>query len=124
MLDNKIFVVNFFVSIIPAAIIANWFYYKNDRSVAASILLHSMLNGGIGVNQCGASREVHCDGSVFRNSGRTYGRRSPIIFRGSAQFLVRAITTHRDIIRPRRTFHKPIRPVRFSAGSRPCGATV
>ena len=44
MMDNKIFVVNFFVSIIPAAIIANWFYYKNDRSVAASVLLHSMLN--------------------------------------------------------------------------------
>jgi hypothetical protein len=44
MMDNKIFVVNFFVSIVPAAIIANWFYYKNDRSVAASILLHSMLN--------------------------------------------------------------------------------
>ena len=44
MMDNKIFIVNFFVSIIPAAIIANWFYYKNDRSVAASVLLHSMLN--------------------------------------------------------------------------------
>jgi uncharacterized protein len=44
MMDNKIFVVNFFVSIIPAAIIANWFYYKNDRSVAASVLLHSILN--------------------------------------------------------------------------------
>jgi membrane protease YdiL (CAAX protease family) len=44
MMDNKIFVVNFFISVIPAAIIANWFYYKNDRSIAASGLLHSMLN--------------------------------------------------------------------------------
>jgi membrane protease YdiL (CAAX protease family) len=43
-MDNKIFVANFFVSIIPAAIIANWFYYKNNRSIAAAILLHSMLN--------------------------------------------------------------------------------
>jgi membrane protease YdiL (CAAX protease family) len=43
-MDNKIFVANFFVSVIPAAIIANWFYYKNNRSIAAAILLHSMLN--------------------------------------------------------------------------------
>jgi membrane protease YdiL (CAAX protease family) len=42
--DSKIFVANFFVSIIPAGIIANWFYYKNDRSIAAAILLHAMLN--------------------------------------------------------------------------------
>lgn len=44
MMDNKIFVANFFISVIPAAIIANWFYYRNDRSIVASILLHSMLN--------------------------------------------------------------------------------
>jgi membrane protease YdiL (CAAX protease family) len=43
-MDSKIFVANFFVSIIPAGIIANWFYYKNDRSIAAAILLHAMLN--------------------------------------------------------------------------------
>jgi len=43
-MPNKIFVANFFVSIIPAAIIANWFYYKNDRSIGAAILLHAMLN--------------------------------------------------------------------------------
>ena len=42
--DNKIFVANFFASIIPVAFIANWFYYRNDRSITASILLHSMLN--------------------------------------------------------------------------------
>jgi membrane protease YdiL (CAAX protease family) len=43
-MDNKLFLVNFFVSIIPAAIIANWFYYKNDRSILAAVLLHSGLN--------------------------------------------------------------------------------
>jgi membrane protease YdiL (CAAX protease family) len=43
-MDNKAFVANFFVSVIPAAIIANWFYYKNSRSIVASVLLHSMLN--------------------------------------------------------------------------------
>ena len=44
IMDNKIFVANFFVSIIPVAFIANWFYYRNDRSIIASILLHSILN--------------------------------------------------------------------------------
>jgi len=43
-MGNKVFLANFFVSIIPAAIIANWFYYKNSRSIAAAILVHSMLN--------------------------------------------------------------------------------
>jgi membrane protease YdiL (CAAX protease family) len=43
-MDNKIYIANFFFSIIPAAIIANWFYYRNDRSVLASILLHAMFN--------------------------------------------------------------------------------
>jgi len=43
-MDNKIFVVNFFVSIIPAGIIANWFYYKNNRFIVAAILLRTMLN--------------------------------------------------------------------------------
>lgn len=43
-MDSKIFVVNFFVSIIPAGIIANWLYYKNGRSIPAAILFHAMLN--------------------------------------------------------------------------------
>ncbi len=43
-MDSKIFVANFFVSIIPAGIIANWLYYNNDRSIAAAILFHAMLN--------------------------------------------------------------------------------
>jgi uncharacterized protein len=43
-MENPIFLANFFVSIIPAAIIANWLYYKNNRSIGAAIVLHSMLN--------------------------------------------------------------------------------
>lgn len=43
-MDSPVFVVNFFLSVIFAAIVANWFYYKNDRSIVAAILLHSMLN--------------------------------------------------------------------------------
>ena len=43
-MDNEAFLANFFISIIPAAIIANWLYYKNNRSIGAAILLHTMLN--------------------------------------------------------------------------------
>lgn len=43
-MDNPLFVANFFISIIPASIIANWFYYKNGRSIALAIFLHAMLN--------------------------------------------------------------------------------
>lgn len=43
-MDNPVFVANFFISIIPAAIIANWIYYKNNRSIAAAVLFHAMLN--------------------------------------------------------------------------------
>jgi uncharacterized protein len=43
-MDNPVYLINFFVSIIPAAIIANWLYYKNSRSILAAILFHSMIN--------------------------------------------------------------------------------
>lgn len=43
-MDNPLFVANFFVSIILAAVIANWFYYRNNRSIALAIFLHAMLN--------------------------------------------------------------------------------
>jgi uncharacterized protein len=43
-MDNPLYLANFFVSIIPAAIIANWLYYKNSRSLLAAILVHAMLN--------------------------------------------------------------------------------
>ena len=43
-MENPLFLANFFVSIVPAAFIANWFYYKNDRSILGAVLMHSMLN--------------------------------------------------------------------------------
>ena len=44
-MDNPLFLINFFVSILPAAVVANWLYYKNRRSVAGAVLVHAMLNG-------------------------------------------------------------------------------
>ncbi len=44
-MENPLFLVNFFVSVIPAAIIANWFYERNDRSIVFGVVLHSALNG-------------------------------------------------------------------------------
>lgn len=41
---SPIYVMNFFVSILPAAILINWVYYKNDRSIIAAFLLHLMFN--------------------------------------------------------------------------------
>ena len=41
---GAIYVVNFFVSVLFAGIVANWLYYKHNRSITAGILLHSMLN--------------------------------------------------------------------------------
>ena len=34
------YVINFFLSILPLAIILNWLYYKNNRSILAAILFH------------------------------------------------------------------------------------
>jgi membrane protease YdiL (CAAX protease family) len=39
-----VYVINFFVSILPATILMNWMYYRNDRSIAAAILFHFMFN--------------------------------------------------------------------------------
>ena len=39
-----VYVINFFVSILPATILMNWMYYKNNRSITAAILFHFMLN--------------------------------------------------------------------------------
>jgi membrane protease YdiL (CAAX protease family) len=44
LLPNPIYVANFFVSVIPAAVIANWLYYKNRRFIPAAILFHFMLD--------------------------------------------------------------------------------
>jgi membrane protease YdiL (CAAX protease family) len=43
-MDNPLYLANFFVSVIPAAIIANWFYYKNSRSIVSAFLVQAMLN--------------------------------------------------------------------------------
>jgi uncharacterized protein len=37
------YVINFFVSVLPAAIIINWLYYKNNRSIIVAVLFHMML---------------------------------------------------------------------------------
>jgi membrane protease YdiL (CAAX protease family) len=44
LLPNPLYVANFFVSVIPAAVIANWLYYKNRRFIPAAILFHFMLD--------------------------------------------------------------------------------
>ena len=41
---NTIFVLNFFVSVIPVAFLINWVYYKSNRSILAAFLLHLALN--------------------------------------------------------------------------------
>ncbi len=39
-----VYVVNFFLSMLPAAILLNWIYYKNNRSIWAVVLFHFMIN--------------------------------------------------------------------------------
>lgn len=39
-----IYAANFFVSIMPVALLINWVYYKNNRSIIAAILFHFMIN--------------------------------------------------------------------------------
>ena len=41
---NIIYALNFVVSLIPAAILMNWIFYKNGRSIISIIVFHSMLN--------------------------------------------------------------------------------
>jgi membrane protease YdiL (CAAX protease family) len=43
-LQSPVYVVNFFVSVLPAAVIANWLYYKHRRFIPAAILFHFMLD--------------------------------------------------------------------------------
>lgn len=40
LLANWIYAANFFVSIVPTAIIINWLYYRNNRSIIACFLFH------------------------------------------------------------------------------------
>jgi membrane protease YdiL (CAAX protease family) len=39
-----IYVINFFISILPATFLINWIYYKNERSIVAAILFHFTIN--------------------------------------------------------------------------------
>ncbi len=51
---SPIYVANFFVSVVPAAIISNWLYYKHRRWIPAAILFHFMLDAvaeGFGAEQ-------------------------------------------------------------------------
>jgi membrane protease YdiL (CAAX protease family) len=43
-MENPLFLVNFFVGVIPVAVVANWLYYRNNRSIVAGVLFHSMVN--------------------------------------------------------------------------------
>jgi membrane protease YdiL (CAAX protease family) len=44
LLGEPLHVANFFASVVPAAIIANWLYEKHRRSIPAAILFHFMLD--------------------------------------------------------------------------------
>lgn len=41
---SMVYTINFFVSILPATVLMNWVYYKNERSISAAILFHFMMN--------------------------------------------------------------------------------
>lgn len=42
-LMGPIYVANFFISVLPATILANWFYYKSQRSIPAAVFFHFAL---------------------------------------------------------------------------------
>lgn len=41
---DPIFALNFFIALVPAAILSNWIFYKNGRSIIAIIIFHFILN--------------------------------------------------------------------------------
>jgi membrane protease YdiL (CAAX protease family) len=41
---NPLFVANFFVGGLPLAVIANWLYYRSDRSILIGVVLHAAGN--------------------------------------------------------------------------------
>jgi uncharacterized protein len=43
-MDSPIYVINFFVSVMAVAIVVNWLYYKNNRSIPAAAVAHSAGN--------------------------------------------------------------------------------
>ncbi|MDR2553110.1 MAG: CPBP family intramembrane metalloprotease, partial [Treponema sp.] len=42
--QNPLFMVNFFVAIMPLGFIVTWVYVKNNRSIFASIIFHFFVN--------------------------------------------------------------------------------
>lgn len=44
-MENRLFLWNFFIGVMPVAVVANWFYYRSRRSIPISMLFHSALNG-------------------------------------------------------------------------------
>jgi membrane protease YdiL (CAAX protease family) len=100
-MDNPIFLGNFFVSIIPAAIIANWLYYKNNRSIGAAVVLHSMLNAA----------------SVLLNAGQVAKCIATILYAATAAAII-AIDRTAFAESPRNFLYDAEEPVK-SAASRP-----
>ena len=43
-MDSPIYLANFFIGAIPVTIIINWLYYKHNRSILATALVHATLN--------------------------------------------------------------------------------
>lgn len=41
---GSVYVINFFISIIPLAFLTNWIFYTNGRSIPALVLFHSIAN--------------------------------------------------------------------------------
>src|SRR5262245_60249374 len=73
-MDNKIFVVNFFVSIIPAGIIANWFYLQEQPLHRRSHPASYDVECRCGADCCRASRQgrqsLWCSSSAHAVSSR------------------------------------------------------
>jgi membrane protease YdiL (CAAX protease family) len=44
LLASPLYTINFFASVLPIAIIANWLYYRHRRLILAAILFHFMLD--------------------------------------------------------------------------------
>lgn len=45
-MESPIYAINFFVSVVIVAIVVNWLYYKNNRSILAAAVAHSAGNAG------------------------------------------------------------------------------
>ena len=41
---SVLYVINFFVSVVPASILMNWIYFSNRRNIIAAILFHCIIN--------------------------------------------------------------------------------